>query len=97
MDAEISQSQIDGLGEDCIAVVDHKSVAMIFGEYLAELLNRPFRRRMIGHVDVKNPARTDLHRNENVKHPKIRRDRNQEVARDDRLGMVLNNSTTGKK
>ena len=63
---------------------------MIFGENLAELLNRPFYRWVIGHVDVKNPARPDLHGDEDVEYAERRSNRDEKIASDHSLGMILN-------
>ena len=51
-------------------------------------LNGPFRGRVRGHVAVQDPARADLHRNEDVQDTECRRDRHEEIAGYDGLGMV---------
>jgi hypothetical protein len=69
-DTEISQRRIDSLREDSVAVVDHESVWMVVGDQLTELLNRPFRVWVIGHIDMLNLAGANLHRDENVDNAK---------------------------
>jgi hypothetical protein len=63
---------------------------MVVCKEFAELLSGPFRRWMIGHVDMQNPPRANLHRYEDVDHPKSRADGNVEVAGNDGLRMVVN-------
>jgi hypothetical protein len=70
--------------------MDHESIGMVERQVFAELLSRPFRRRMIGHVYMQNPPRTNLHRYEDVDHPKSRGDGNEEIACNDGLRMVVN-------
>src|SRR5690242_7053334 len=57
--AEAFQSSIHCRGEDAVAIVNHKTIRMIELEECAELLNRPFRSWMSGHVGVQNPTGAD--------------------------------------
>jgi hypothetical protein len=68
--------------------MNQESVGMGECKELTELLDRPFRRRMCGHVHVKNPPGADLHRYEDVQHPERGGHRYEEVAGDDGLGVI---------
>ena len=59
-DAETGEFMVQAHGEDGIPVVNEKSVRMVAGQCLAELLERPCRCRMIGDVHMKQAARADL-------------------------------------
>jgi hypothetical protein len=87
-DTEISQSQIDSVREGSVAVVDHESVWVVVGKKLAELLNRPFRGWVIGHIDMQHLVEANLHRDENVDYAKRSRHGDKEIAGDDSLRMV---------
>src|SRR5215472_17707542 len=54
------------LAEDGVPVVDNKTIGMIARKCLAELLQRPFRSRMSGHVVVADTTASDLHQQEYV-------------------------------
>jgi hypothetical protein len=58
--AKVLQRRINGGRENRIAVIDEESVRMIIREKLTKLLNRPFRRRMIGHTNMQNAAGSKL-------------------------------------
>ena len=47
---KILQCEIDSGGEYRVAVMDHESMRMVECQKLAELLSRPFGRRMVGHI-----------------------------------------------
>ena len=89
-DAAFLERGIDSGGEDRVAVMDHESIGMVVCEEFTELLNRPFRSRMVGHVDMQNPPRSNLHRDEDVDHPESRSDGNKEIASNNGLRMVVN-------
>jgi hypothetical protein len=69
--------------------VDEQTVGVIEGQKLAELLGGPFRGRMFSHVAMQNSARADLHRHEDIENPEIRGYRNEEIAGDDGLGVII--------
>jgi len=48
---------IDTPGVNAVVVVDDVSMRPIARHHHPELLDRPFRRRMVGHVPVQDPAR----------------------------------------
>ena len=48
---------IDTPGVNAVVVVDDVSMRLIARHHHPELLDRPFRRRMVGHVPVQDPAR----------------------------------------
>jgi len=79
--------------EDRIAAMDQELVWMVARNGFSELLQRPARRRMRGHVVVENTAARYLHHDENIDHLESGRDRNQEVTSDDALRMILDESS----
>ncbi len=75
--------------EDRIASMDQELVRMVAWNGFSELLQRPLRGRMCGHVVMENPTAFYLHHDENIQHPESGRDRNQEVTSHDALRMIL--------
>jgi hypothetical protein len=73
-DPAVFQGLIGRSGKDGITIVDHESIRMVVRQKFAELLNRPFRCRMAGHIDMENPAGANLHRDEDVKYAEGRTD-----------------------
>jgi len=61
---------------------------MRIGENLPELLRGPFGGWVIGYIDMQNPARADLHRDQHVENLKRRSDRHEKIARNDRFRMI---------
>lgn len=62
---------------------------MIARERLPELLQDPLRGRVSGHVVMENSAGAQSHDHEYVKRAECGSDHNEEVARRDHLGMVM--------
>jgi hypothetical protein len=60
--------------------MNHEPVSFITGDALPELLKRPIGSRVTGHIEVKKPARADLHNEEDIDQFECRRDDNEEVA-----------------
>src|SRR5215472_11718184 len=77
------------LGEDGVPLVDHKTIGMIARKCLAELLQRPFRSRMSGHVVGEDTTASDLHPHEYVQVSKSGCDHDEKVTGHDDLGMVV--------
>src|SRR5215831_2267743 len=77
------------LGKDGVPVLDHKTIGMIARKCLAELLQRPFRSRMSGHVVVEDTTASDLHPHEYVQVSKSGCDHDEKVTGHDDLGMVV--------
>jgi hypothetical protein len=77
------------LGENAVPVVNEESIRMIARERLPELLQGPFRGRVGGHVVMENSTGAQLHDHEYVKRAERGSDHNEEVARSDHLGMVM--------
>ena len=69
--------------------MDKKFVWMIERQRFAELLDGPFGGGVGRDAGVQNPARTDFHGDEDVEHFEVERDRLEEVASYDGLGMGL--------
>ena len=59
--AQDTKRGIELRGEDAIAVVNDEPVALVSGNALAELLQCPFRRGMLRHIEVDDSARSHLH------------------------------------
>lgn len=76
-------------GEDGIAVMDQEPIWMITGDGFAELLQCPLGGRVTGHVAVQNAAAANFHGHKDKQHLEAGCDRNQEVAGDDALRMIL--------
>ena len=58
---ESLKGRIQITGVDAIEVVNNESVALFSSDALTELLQRPFRRRMTGHVAVKDSSAAHFH------------------------------------
>ena len=82
------QTSVDLLSEDAVAVVNQEAVGMIARQRFPELLQRPFRRGMASDIVVENPARFDLHDDEDVEGTECGGDHHEEVAGHHDLGMV---------
>ena len=87
-DAETGEFMVQAHGEDGIPVVNEKSVRMVAGQCLAELLERPCRCRMIGDVHMKQAARADLHGNEHIQDSETGSDHSEEVTGDNRFRVI---------
>src|SRR6266851_115690 len=81
-------ASVQVLGKDAIPVVDHESIGMIVRMRLAKLLQGPLRCWVGGHVLVENSSRPQFHDHEYIQGAKGG-DHNEEVARHDHLGMVM--------
>ena len=79
---------IDALGIDAVAVVNEPSMGLVACNHHPELLRRPSRRRMVGHIPVQDPARADVQHHEDVEHAERGRDRDEEIARQHGAGMI---------
>src|ERR1017187_2139984 len=69
--------------------MDQELVRMVAWNGFWELLQRPLCGRMRGHVVVENTTAPYLHHDKNIEHPESGRDRNQKVASDHALCMIL--------
>jgi hypothetical protein len=77
------------LGEDLVSVMDKILMRAFLPDDRSQLLQRPIRAGVRGHIDMGQPTRAVLDGNKHVQHPERRSDRHEEVAGEDRLGMVL--------
>ena len=57
-------------------------------EPFPKLLQRPFRRRVGGHIALQDTSRPEFEHHKHVKELEFGRDCNHEVTRDDRIGMI---------
>ncbi len=67
----------------------HESIRVRIGENFSKLLGGPIGGRMGGDVAMQDSPRVDLHRDKHIENLKRRRDRDEEIAGDDRLGVVF--------
>ena len=73
-------------------LMDDEPIRMRVSENLPELLLGPFRRRMIGNIEMQNSPRVDFHRHEHVQHLKVSRHRQEEIIGDDGVSVIPNES-----
>jgi len=66
---------------------------MNVGENFAKLLRRPLGSRMSRNITMQNSPGADLHCDEYIQKLKVQRDPYKEVAADDGLGLVSNESS----
>jgi len=71
-----------------MSIMNEEPVFVIARYCFSKLLNRPFGRRMRGHVAVVNATRANLHHDEYIKDAETSCDRNHEVTRQQRLRMI---------
>jgi hypothetical protein len=75
--------------ESLVPVVKQKLMITISRKRFPELLKCPLSRRMLGHVEVHDPSRSNLECNKDVENTEVRCDGKEEVARDDAVGMIV--------
>jgi len=83
---------IDSRRESASAIVDQPFVAVFPGKRLPKLLNRPIGRWMRSDVRVENSTTANLHDHEDVEQLEAERHRGQEVASNDRLPVIAEES-----
>src|ERR1700730_4874869 len=71
-------------------IVDYKSAVRGFIHELSKLLNRPLSSGVFRDTDVEQPPRADLHCDEYIKDTVLSRDRDEEVAGNNSLGVIAN-------
>ena len=71
-----------------MSIVQKKLVVLIARKGFPQLLQSPFRRRVFGEVEVKQPPRSDLKGDEYIKDTEAYRHGNEEVASDNSICMV---------
>jgi hypothetical protein len=79
----------DGGPKDAVASVHDKSIGRVQGETIPELLNRPLGRRVLADIPVEDSPRGDVEHDEDVQVLKGRGHYDEEVAREDRAAMVV--------
>jgi hypothetical protein len=77
------------LGEDLVPVMDKILMPAFLPDDRPQLLQRPVCARVCGRVHVSQTLRTVLDDNKHVQHPERRSDSHEEVARENRLCVVL--------
>ena len=70
--AQVRYRIVESGGEDCVVVVEDKSVRVVRGNGLTQLLEGPGGGRMRRHVEVNNAARRMFHDHQHVKQPESR-------------------------
>src|SRR4029450_9214849 len=89
LDAQGSDQIVEVLGEDPISVMDQIAMPSSIPHDLPQLLHGPVGGRIRCHIDMRQPPRAVLDHYEYVQHPERRCDCDEEVARENRLCMVL--------
>ena len=79
---------VHGRREDAIAIMDEKTIPAIQRQTVPELLDRPFRRGVIGEIPLHDPAGADVEEDEDVQPLKGGRHHDEEVAGEDGAGMI---------
>jgi len=79
---------IDAVGIDAVVIVDQESMRRVARDQHSELLCRPIRRGMFGHIPVPDPAGADFQHHEDVDDAERGRDRDEEIAGQDRAGVI---------
>ena len=74
------QGRVYGRREDAIAIMDEKAIRAIQRQTVPELLDRPFRRGVIGEIPVHDPSAADVEEDEDVQPLKRGRYHDEEVA-----------------
>jgi len=87
--AQVLYRSVESAGEDGVAVMDDKTVRVIRGEGLTQLLEGPSGGRMSCRVEVNNAARRVFHDHQHIKQPERRRRHHAEVTGDDGRGVIL--------
>ena len=80
---------IQVLCKDTVPVVDQVAVSLFEAHHLPQLLQGPCGTRVRRDIDACKPTATVFDHNENVEQPEGRGDRNEEITRDNRFRMVL--------
>ena len=75
--------------KDPIAVTQHVTRGLVKGKSLPQLLSRPLRRRMGGHIEVQNTTPVMGQHQKHVKDPEVDSWHREEVYGDQLLGMIL--------
>jgi hypothetical protein len=89
-ETQVPHLLIELLGENAVAVMDQKTVAMVGRQRFTQLLDRPWRRGMRRHIGIQNPASRMFHDHKDIEETKGRRHHHAEVTGDDGLGMIAN-------
>ena len=74
---------------NALIVVDQITMPSSIPDDSPQLLEGPVRARIRCHIDMCQPPRTVLDHHEHIQHPERRRDCDEEVAGNDRPGVVL--------
>jgi hypothetical protein len=88
LDAEGLHRRDDGRREDRVPIEDQVARGGVEGERLAELLDHPRRRRVVGDGEPKEASSTMLDREPDVEEMERHRRNNEEVHRGDRIAVV---------
>jgi hypothetical protein len=84
-ESQCSEGAVQVSGIDVVTVVNDELVSFLSRNALSELLKRPFRRRMLSHVHMKNPPRADLHDDQHIDKSKCCGHYDEEVRSNDRV------------
>jgi hypothetical protein len=69
--------------------MDKETISAIERETVSELLDRPFRSGVVSEIPVHDPACADVDEDEHIQPLKGGRHHDEEVAGEDRIGMIV--------
>jgi hypothetical protein len=75
-------------GEDPISIMDQVAVTTSTSRDFQQLLQSPVGIRIRRHIDMRQAPRPVFNDNKHIEHPQRHGDSHEEVARENRLGMV---------
>src|SRR5262249_21276708 len=87
--------EVELRGENAVAVVQEKAVAVVSWYRFAQLLQGPLRRGMRRDIGMQNAAGRMFHHDQDIEEAKGGCDDHTEVTRDDRLGMIADKGAPG--
>ncbi len=74
--------------ENGVTVMDREAIRPPVREPFPKLLQRPFSRRVGGHIALQDTSRSEFEHHKHVEELEFGRDCNHEVTSDDRIGMI---------
>lgn len=85
---EVLDRYVHTSGENAVSIVTQIPTITLQVDRFSQLLQRPSRRRMVRDIEMQQPARAVVDHHEKADQPEARRDRYEEVAGDNCLGVV---------
>src|ERR1700758_499596 len=95
LDAHVSHLSPEGIAEDSIAVAQQVARGLVEGERFSQLLSRPLRGGVGGHIAVENAPAVMSQHQKHVKNLEAKGGHSEEVDRDQLLGVILQERAPG--